>query len=205
MKNDLRVESRFKNALLYNAIKARFGTIHVFAGVCGVPANTISSLLCLRESPWYSRRLRNLDKAGQWKPLAFSIAEALDTSVEELFPNSLYALKLPQVVVREFSSPDVLSLQEAAQQRLLPMAEITDGSENVAEAVHQALLKLSPKQQKIIESRFGIGDRDSQSLNELAGEFGVTRSRISQIEVRAMKALKHPSISQPLRRALEKR
>ena len=52
---------------------------------------------------------------------------------------------------------------------------------------------LSPREQKILEMRFGLGDGVTHTLEEVGREFGVTRERIRQIEAKALRKLKHPS------------
>src|SRR5208283_4386338 len=56
------------------------------------------------------------------------------------------------------------------------------------------LSKLSPKEELIIRKRFGIGEDDPKTLEEVSEEFAVTRERIRQIQVRAIKKLRHPMI-----------
>ncbi len=65
--------------------------------------------------------------------------------------------------------------------------------------ISSALCTLSPKEEKIIRKRFGIGEDAPQTLEEVGQEFEVTRERIRQIEVGAIRKLKHPSRSKWLR------
>jgi RNA polymerase primary sigma factor len=59
--------------------------------------------------------------------------------------------------------------------------------------IEQILGTLSPKEQKIIRMRYGIGEDVPHTLEELGEEFDVTRERIRQIEVKAIKKLKYPA------------
>jgi len=70
--------------------------------------------------------------------------------------------------------------------------------------VERALLTLSPKEQEILRRRFGIGDDTPHTLEEIGHEFEVTRERIRQIEVKALRKLKHPSRSRWLKSFLKK-
>jgi RNA polymerase primary sigma factor len=70
--------------------------------------------------------------------------------------------------------------------------------------VDRALLTLSPKEQRILRSRFGIGTDMPHTLEEIGQEFAVTRERIRQIEVKALRKLKHPSRGRWLKGFLEK-
>jgi len=70
--------------------------------------------------------------------------------------------------------------------------------------INKALYTLSPKEEKILRRRFGIGDDTPHTLEEIGQEFEVTRERIRQIEVKALRKLKHPSRSKWLRGFLER-
>ncbi len=70
--------------------------------------------------------------------------------------------------------------------------------------VNRALLTLSPKEERILRSRFGIGTDMPHTLEEIGQEFAVTRERIRQIEVKALRKLKHPSRSRWLKGFLER-
>jgi RNA polymerase primary sigma factor len=70
--------------------------------------------------------------------------------------------------------------------------------------VDRALYTLSSKEEKILRRRFGIGDGTPRTLEEIGQEFEVTRERIRQIEVKALRKLKHPSRSRWLKGFLEK-
>ncbi len=71
--------------------------------------------------------------------------------------------------------------------------------------IEEVLLTLNPKEAKILRLRFGIGEDNTRTLEELGQEFDVTRERIRQIEVKAIRKLKHPSRSHCLRTFLEVR
>ena len=59
-------------------------------------------------------------------------------------------------------------------------------------AVAEALKELTPREQRILRMRFGIGDTTDHTLEEVGQEFGVTRERIRQIEAKALEKLRHP-------------
>jgi RNA polymerase primary sigma factor len=70
--------------------------------------------------------------------------------------------------------------------------------------IDKILCTLNPKEEKIIRRRFGIGGDFPHTLEEVGLEFDVTRERIRQIEVKAIRKLKHPSRSKWLREFIEK-
>ncbi len=69
-------------------------------------------------------------------------------------------------------------------------------------AINEVLKTLSPKEEEIVKLRFGIGCGYPRTLEEVGEIFGVTRERIRQIEVKALKKLKHPSRSNILQEYL---
>lgn len=76
--------------------------------------------------------------------------------------------------------------------------------EDLRVQVEEALQTLSDKEQDILRRRFGIGIEAPNTLEEIGQEFDVTRERIRQIEVKALRKLKHPSRSRILKSFLEK-
>jgi RNA polymerase primary sigma factor len=59
--------------------------------------------------------------------------------------------------------------------------------------VAEALARLTPREERILRMRFGIGDMTEHTLDEVGKVFGVTRERIRQIEAKALDKLRHPS------------
>src|SRR5262245_18116267 len=59
-------------------------------------------------------------------------------------------------------------------------------SANLADRTRRALATLSPREEKIVRMRFGIGERTEYTLEQIGQEYGVTRERIRQIEAKAL-------------------
>nr|HDN01109.1 RNA polymerase sigma factor RpoD [Deltaproteobacteria bacterium] len=70
---------------------------------------------------------------------------------------------------------------------------------NLVEQTRIALGTLTPREEKILRMRFGIGEQSDHTLEEVGRDFFVTRERIRQIEAKALRKLRHPSRSQGLR------
>ena len=91
--------------------------------------------------------------------------------------------RLSDVVADE----NATNLESAAEHRLL------------ADRIRDALLTLTPRERRVIERRFGLGDDQDESLSAIGREIGVTRERIRQIESTALRKLRHPSRAKRLR------
>lgn len=67
------------------------------------------------------------------------------------------------------------------------------------EVIRETLAKLTDRERRVIMLRFGLADGKSRTLQEVGEEFGVTRERIRQIEVKALRRLRHPRVKSMLR------
>ncbi|HTV33003.1 MAG TPA: RNA polymerase sigma factor RpoD [Methylocella sp.] len=74
---------------------------------------------------------------------------------------------------------------------------------NLRETTTRLLASLTPREERIIRMRFGLGMNSDHTLEEVGQQFSVTRERIRQIEAKALRKLKHPSRSRELRSFLE--
>jgi RNA polymerase primary sigma factor len=70
---------------------------------------------------------------------------------------------------------------------------------NLKEQTENVLSTLTPREEKVIKMRFGVGDGSEHTLEEVGQNFEVTRERIRQIEVKALRKLRHPSRSRRLK------
>jgi len=74
---------------------------------------------------------------------------------------------------------------------------------NLREITTRALASLTPREERVLRLRFGIGMNGDRTLEEVGQQFSVTRERIRQIEAKALRKLKHPSRSRKLRSFLD--
>jgi|TARA_B100002003_G_scaffold251765_1_gene297335 RNA polymerase primary sigma factor len=76
---------------------------------------------------------------------------------------------------------------------------------NLKEQTDYVLKSLTPREERVIKMRFGVGDGSEHTLEEVGQSFAVTRERIRQIEAKALRKLRHPSRSRKLKAFLEGR
>jgi len=74
---------------------------------------------------------------------------------------------------------------------------------NLSEQTSRVLSTLTPREEKVLRMRFGIGEKSDHTLEEVGQDFAVTRERIRQIEAKALRKLRHPSRSKKLKSFVE--
>ena len=84
---------------------------------------------------------------------------------------------------------------------VLPLDNAIQG--NLKETTTRVLASLTPREERVLRMRFGIGVNTDHTLEEVGQQFSVTRERIRQIEAKALRKLKHPSRSRKLRSFLD--
>jgi len=84
---------------------------------------------------------------------------------------------------------------------ILPLDAAIQG--NLRETTTRVLATLTPREERVLRMRFGIGMNTDHTLEEVGQQFSVTRERIRQIEAKALRKLKHPSRSRKLRSFLD--
>jgi RNA polymerase primary sigma factor len=133
----------------------------------------------------------SLRRELQREPTAHEIAAKLEISLEKVaevldIARDPVSLETPIKPRGHFTFADVIE----DQQTLLPSEAAIQ--RNLVEATRKLLATLSPREEKIVRMRFGIGERSEHSLEEVARYFTLTRERIRQIEVEALKKLRKP-------------
>jgi RNA polymerase sigma factor (sigma-70 family) len=207
---DLRVFLKFKNARLLDAIALKFGEeypIYKAAEQMGVGFVYLSSLLNLRASPFTSAPGERKGahsgvyfEGHYFSHRAMRVADALKCAPTDIFSPSLYQLRIPKKIFRDMDSVQMLSLQEARSQGLLTCESYEQDFEafSLRDDVENVLKTLTPREEKIIRARFGIGE-PAKTYEEVGGNIGVGRERIRQIEMKAIRKMRHPERSRILK------
>jgi len=90
-------------------------------------------------------------------------------------------------------------LGDFIEDKLIPSPPDTVIHINLREQIEEALKSLTEREAKVLKMRFGLGDGNEHTLEEVGQQFKVTRERIRQIEAKALRKLKHPSRSKKLK------
>lgn len=149
-----------------------------------------------------TKAVRELVQEKGREPLAEEIAQWLDIPVEKV-RSMLKISKEPISLETPVGEEDDSHLRDFIEDRgtLSPLDEAIQ--KDMRNNIDLSLALLSPKEREIIRKRFGIGDEVPHTLEDVGMEYEVTRERIRQIEVKAIRKLRHPSRSKWLRTFIE--
>lgn len=197
---DIRVNFKFRNNFILSMMEAN--GITSIAELCSKINESVgekdtksrqSSLGLL-----INMRLAAKKKNGEWIPEALRLANFFKCMPEELFSS-------PQ------QQGSLLRNQAEAQLSFYEMQQLTTESPAQPEAllqakefrtlIHSLLSELPPRDQRVLKMRFGI-DCDEHTLEQISALLNVNRERVRQIELRALRKLKHPANSSKLTKAV---
>jgi RNA polymerase sigma factor (sigma-70 family) len=124
---------------------------------------------------------------------------------EDLFPDSLYALALPDRVERTYDSVELLPLLAAGGEKYaLPPTQFDSVQlSELKEVLNKQLSTLPGRESRVLRLRSGLEDGEEHDLYEVGRIMGVTGERIRQIEAKALRRMRHPSRSNSLAEFVE--
>ncbi len=141
---------------------------------------------------------RNLVQEIGREPTSEEISKKIDlpiNKVRKIIKISQQPISLETPIGEEEDS----HLGDFIKDEVLPSPPDTVIHINLREKIEGALKTLTEREAKILKMRFGLGDGNEHTLEEVGQQFKVTRERIRQIEAKALRKLKHPSRSQKLK------
>ncbi len=136
------------------------------------------------------------------EPTSTEIAKEMEISsdkVREIVKVSQLPISLESPIGEEEDSPLGNSIED---RNALPPVDAAS-KQLLKEQIEDVLDTLTPREQRVLQLRFGLEDGRSRTLEEVGKEFNVTRERIRQIEAKALRKLRHPSRSRKLKDYLE--
>ncbi len=163
-----------------------------YARTIRIPAHIVEALYKIARM---SRRLHN--EIGR-EPAPCEIAEKLHMPLEKVL-HVLKIAKEPLSLETPVGDEDDLRLGDFIEDQNLTSPIDTSIQSDLRDATTQALASLSPREERIVRMRFGIGMSADHTLAEVGQQFSVSRERIRQIEAKALRKLKHPQRSKILR------
>ncbi len=136
------------------------------------------------------------------EPTSIEIAKEMEITsdkVREIVKVSQLPISLESPIGEEEDSPLGNTIED---RNALPPVDAAS-KQLLKEQIEDVLGTLTPREQRVLQLRFGLEDGRSRTLEEVGKEFNVTRERIRQIEAKALRKLRHPSRSRKLKDYLE--
>lgn len=194
-KDDLRMEVKVKNNILYQAITSKYGNVSAFcrdakARGYSINPSLLGRLINFQDSPF-------LENSLDYRNVCLLIERALGIPAEELFPAKLYKrVKVSKEVITFNSANGPLALA-MRQVHLLPgsknmQPEIRMLSSEMKEEISKMLDSLNTKQSAVIKLLYGLDDGIERSQREVAKVLGISQARVGQLELIAMGRLRKP-------------
>jgi RNA polymerase primary sigma factor len=150
---------------------------------------------------FYKTQRRLTQKLGR-EPKVKEIAKEMQMSVEEV-ENLMKISQQPKSLSTPIGDDREATLEQFVSDLNQPTLYDRVSRELLKDALNKVLDTLSPREKKVLVMRFGLDDGKPKTLEEVGKEFKVTRERIRQIEVKALRKLKHPSRARKLKDFLE--
>ncbi|RMG20740.1 MAG: RNA polymerase sigma factor RpoD [Deltaproteobacteria bacterium] len=132
------------------------------------------------------------------EPTPEEIAEKMEMPIEKV-RKVLKIAKEPISLETPIGEEEDSSLGDFIEDKAVTSPADAVISMNLAEQTRKVLATLTPREEKVLRMRFGIGEKSDHTLEEVGQDFEVTRERIRQIEAKALRKLRHPSRSKRLK------
>ncbi len=136
------------------------------------------------------------------EPIPEEIAERMELPLEKV-RRVLKIAKEPISLETPIGEEEDSSLGDFIEDKgvVTPLEAVIKG--NLGDTTARVLSTLTPREEKVLRMRFGIGEKSDHTLEEVGQDFSVTRERIRQIEAKALRKLRHPSRTKRLKSFVE--
>jgi RNA polymerase primary sigma factor len=142
-----------------------------------------------------------VQKLGR-EPTPEEIAEKMDMPIDKV-QMVLKIAKEPISLETPIGEDEDSHLVDFLEDKARPSLGEEVVQRSLADQTRRVLGTLSPREERVLKMRFGIGERSNHTLEEVGQDFDVTRERIRQIEAKALRKLRHPSRAKILRAFLD--
>lgn len=132
------------------------------------------------------------------EPTCEEIAKKMDMSINKV-RKIIKIAQEPISLETPIGEEEDSHLGDFIEDKVIPSPPDTVININLREQIQEALKSLTEREAKVLKMRFGLGDGNEHTLEEVGQQFKVTRERIRQIEAKALRKLKHPSRSRKLK------
>jgi RNA polymerase primary sigma factor len=165
-------------------------------------ARTVRMPVHVSESMGRLKRVaNNLRKDLEREPTAQELADALQLSIDKI--RTMQASAKPMLSLETPIADGQSRLGDFIPDRTFMSPVAAAIEEELNEYLNNCLQALSPREELILRARFGLGNGEVRTLEEIGKELKLSRERVRQIEARALEKLRHPSRNRRLRGFLE--
>lgn len=180
MGKELRVEMRLRNNRLWNLIHPRWDSVSAFCRDLALNQRVVGELLNLKLYPISK-------KGGDYRSVCQKIALHFKTLPEDIFPLEIYALEKTEGSAE--IGPEQIPFYECA---LLPAPDVIDplieGMANT-QLIEKLLLLVTPRERLFLEMKYGLGEHDPHTHEEIGREAGIEGARVQQIVEKAIRRI----------------
>lgn len=182
-------EIRAKLRLYNNRILQRREELGLSQQSLAVAANIPLSVYCAMETLRYVP----VGKDGEWLGPSVRLANFHCVEPEELWPDSVREMGEVSVMSKLLSPSELRRLVSPPLESALPAPDEVLESRELEKASRKVLATLTPREEKVIRLRFGIGEKGEHTFEEIGEKYQVGRERIRQVEAHALRKLRHRS------------
>ena len=192
---DYRIEIKVRNnRLLTKMEEMGYTNVSKLADEIGINRMTIYRIISMKSAA--------LDDEGYYKPEAIQIAEFLKCTPQDIYPPAQMRGTITRNTAQITANANEVDSLTSSLRMVAFSPErkmILDESKKALKAV---LLTLTPREQRIVDLRYGLTNGEEKTLEEVGVLFGVSRERIRHIEKKALRKMRHPSKSRELQTIL---
>ena len=189
---DYRIEIKVKNNRLLTKIEgAGYSSVAKFADTIGMNRTVIYRIVSMKSAA--------LDEEGYYRPEALRIAKFLNCTPQDIYPPAQMRGTMKENKAQITANANEVDSLTSSLRTLAFSPErkmILDEAKQVLKAV---MMTLTPKEQRILDLRYGLTYGEEKTLDEVGAMFGVSSERIRQFESKALRKMRHPSKSKELR------
>jgi RNA polymerase sigma factor (sigma-70 family) len=189
---DYRIEIKVRNNRLLTKMEgAGYPSVAKFAEALGMNRHTIYRIVQMRSAA--------LDEEGYYRPEALRIAEFLNCTPQDIYPPAQMRGTMKENTAQITANANEVDSLTSSLRTLAFSPEHKMILNEAKQALKTAMMTLTPKEQRILDLRYGLTYGEEKTLDEVGAMFGVSRERIRQQEMKALRKMRHPSKSKELR------
>ena len=189
---DYRIEIKVKNNRLLTKMEAAgYPSVAKLAEAIGVGRGIIDRIVKMKSAA--------LDDDGYYRPEALRVAEFLNCTPYDIYPPAQMRGTIKENTAQITANANEVDSLTSSMRTLAFSPERKMILDEAKLALNGVLMTLTPREQRILDLRFGLTYGEEKTLDEVGAMFGVHRERIRQIEQKAIRKMKHPERSKELR------